>query len=427
MMKRQQPPLAALVGIDWADDKHDVCLALPDGSSVEHSTIEHTPEAIAAWVADLQKRFGSGPIGIALEQSRGPLLYALCRYENLVLYPINPKSLARFREALKPSGAKDDRSDAALLVQLLLHHRDRLPVWLADDAPTRKLAALVEARRGFVNLRTQLLNQLTAALKGSFPQALQLAAEDLSSRLATDFLLKWPSLSAVQEAKASTLRAFYYGHNCRSEKLILERIELITSAVALTEDEAIVGPSVLLIQTLAQQLAALRPAIAEYEKQIDALFAAHPDQAIFASLPGAGAALAPRLLAACGSRRERFPDAASLQRASGIAPVTERSGKGQHWVHMRWSCPKFVRQSFHEFAGCSIRYCDWARCCYEHLRARGKGHHTAIRAIAFKWLRIIWRCWMDRTAYCDAAYAAQLQRRGLTMYEKLSTAHVNKL
>ena len=422
-----QPTPVALVGIDWADHKHDVCLALSDGSSVEQSALEHTPEAIAAWVAGLQKRFGFGPVAIALEQSRGPLLYALCRYANLVLYPINPKSLARFREALKPSGAKDDRSDAALLMELLLHHRDRLPVWLPDDVATRKLAALVEARRGLVNLRTQLLNQLTAALKGSFPQALQLAGEDLSSRLATDFLLKWPALDAVQKAKASTLRAFYYGHNCRRESLIAERIAAINSAVALTDDEAIVQPAVLLIQTLAGQLAALRPAIAEYEKQIDVLFAAHPDQPIFSSLPGAGAALAPRLLAACGSRRDRFPDAGSLQRATGIAPVTERSGKLQHWVHLRWNCPKFVRQSFHEFAGCSIRYCAWAKCCYEQLRARGKGHHAAVRAIAFKWLRIIWRCWQDRTTYCDATYARQLQNRGLPMYANLTSAHVNKI
>src|SRR5258705_13676975 len=116
-MMNTQPTLAALVGIDWADHKHDVCLALPDGSALEHRTIDHTPETLAAWVAELQQRFGSGQIAIALEQSRGPLLYALCRYENLVLYPINPKSLACFREALKPSGAKDDRSDAALLMQ----------------------------------------------------------------------------------------------------------------------------------------------------------------------------------------------------------------------------------------------------------------------------------------------------------------------
>ncbi|MCI0354534.1 MAG: IS110 family transposase, partial [Acidobacteria bacterium] len=401
-MMNTEMTFAALIGIDWADHKHDICLALPEGGGLEHSTLEHTPEAIAIWVAGLQERFGGGRIAIALEQARGPLLYALCRYDNLVLYPINPKSLARFREALKPSGAKDDRSDAAWLVQMLRHHRQSLPVWLPDDTATRQLAALVEARRRFVHLRTQLLNQLTAALKAFFPQALVLAGEDLGSRLATDFLLKWPSLPALQKAKASTVRAFYYGHNCRSETLIQERLEVIQTAVALTEDEAILAPSILLVETLARQLATLRPAIAQYERRIDELFAAHPDREIFASLPGAGAALAPRLLAACGSRRERFPDAASLQCAAGIAPVTERSGKLQHWVHMRWSCPKFVRQSFHEFAGCSIRFCDWARCCYEQLRARGKGHHAAVRALAFKWLRIIWRCWQDRKVYCDA-------------------------
>jgi hypothetical protein len=159
------------------------------------------------------------------------------------------------------------------------------------------------------DLRTQLLNQLTSALKGSFPQALQLAGEDLSSRLATDFQLKWPTLGSVQKVKVATLRAFYYGHNCRREMLIAQRIERIKSAAALTQDEAILAPSVLLIQTLARQLAALRPAIAAYDKQIELLFASHPDQPIFASLPGAGAVLGTKNRLTdqfrCLSRRER--------------------------------------------------------------------------------------------------------------------------
>ena len=61
------------------------------------------------------------------------------------------------------------------------------------------------------------------------------------------------------------------------------------------------------------------------------------------------AELVPRLLAAFGTRPERFATADDLQAYSGIAPVTERSGKHE-MVRFRWACPKFLRQTFHEFA-----------------------------------------------------------------------------
>jgi transposase len=126
----------------------------------------------------------------------------------------------------------------------------------------------------------------------------------------------------------------------------------------------------LAIQTLAGQLAALRPSIEQYDQQIQQLFAAHPDAALFDSLPGAGPMLAPRLLAALGTDRSRFPDALSVSCHSGIAPVTEQSGKTQRWVHLRWQCPKFVRQTWHEFAKCSLNASTWARVCYDDLRRR---------------------------------------------------------
>jgi hypothetical protein len=111
-------------------------------------------------------------------------------------------------------------------------------------------------------------------------------------------------------------------------------------------------------------LATLRRNIATYEKRIEELVAAHPDGALFASLPGAGAALVPRLITAFGTQRDRFDNAYQVQCYSGIAPVTEASGKS-HWVHFRWSCPKFFRQTFQEYASQSIRQCEWARDYYQ--------------------------------------------------------------
>ena len=140
------------------------------------------------------------------------------------------------------------------------------------------------------------------------------------------------------------------------------------------------------------------------------MFEQHDDSTLFGSFPGAGASLAPRLLAAFGSDRGRFEFAAEMQQLAGIAPVTEKSGNGI-WIHWRLACPKFLRQTFHEFAGQSILYSDWARAHYDQLRKRGKSHHAALRALAFKWIRIIFRCWKTRTAYDEALYCKSLRLR----------------
>ena len=165
-------------------------------------------------------------------------------------------------------------------------------------------------------------------------------------------------------------------------------------------------------------MAVLRQTITQYDRQIAAVFACHPDAPIFQSLPGAGEALAPRLLAALGTDRSRHPDALAVNCASGIAPVTEKSGKTQYWVHLRWSCPKFQRQSWHEFAGCSIKLCAWARCCYDELRQR-MGHYEALRKQAWKWQRIVWRMWQDRQPYDESRYVKTLQRDSLKTYAQL--------
>jgi hypothetical protein len=262
--------------------------------------------------------------------------------------------------------------------------------------------------------------QLAAELKGYFPQALALVG-DLDTQLATDFLQRWPTLSAVQSVKAQTLRKFYYGHNCRRADLIEKRIADTRTAVPLTNDPAIVETSTLNVQMLARQIDALRPSIVRYDKEIARRFSAHPDARLFESLPGSGAAMAPRLLSAFGSRRDRFQAASEVQEYSGIAPVTRRSGKQSHTT-WRWGAPKFVRQSFHEFARLSIHRSAWARAYFDLQRERGKSHHAAIRALAFKWIRVIYRCWQERMPYDEARYIQSLVERGSPLAKRLSLA-----
>jgi transposase len=412
---------SAFVGLDWADQKHDLLLYDPQSGKPEPQQLPHTPEAIDEWACALRQRFGGGFIAVCFEQSpttaarRCPAIaYALLKYDFLVLFPLPPTRLAAYRESFVSSGAKSDARDAALLLDYLLRHRDQLRAWQPDTPATRELQLLAEARRDAVDQRTRLSNQLTAVLKRYFPQALTLAGCDVDTPLACAFLARWPSLAAVQRAAPATLRAFYYAHRCRQEERIVERLALVRSAIPLTDDPALIQAGSLQVQCLVPQLRALQKAIEKYEHRLSELMDQHPDAALFLALPGAGAALAPRLLVAFGTDRERFQAAEELQTLSGVAPVTKRSGKSRI-IHRRWACPKFLLQTFHEFAYCSRKKSAWAKAFYLYQRSRGKGHHAALRALAFKWIRILFRCWKTNTAYSEDRYLDALRRRNVPL------------
>ena len=189
---RTDQELAAYVGLDWGDQRHAVQLQPAAGGPVEQLELEQRPHVRHGWVAQLRERFSGRPVGIAIEQRRGAVIHALMQYEFLVLYPVNPKALARSREAFHPSGAKDDPTDAALLLDLLRKHRDQLRPWHPDTVTARQLQLLCEHRRKLVNLRGGLTNRITGLLKQYFPQALDWVGT-LDSRQACDFLQKWRS------------------------------------------------------------------------------------------------------------------------------------------------------------------------------------------------------------------------------------------
>ena len=407
MSTSQTESYRALVALDWADQTHAGAIQVADGP-VETFELEQTPEAIDAWARNLHERVG-GPVAVALEQSKGALVFALLKYPFLVLYPVNPKQLARFREALVPSGAKDDPSDARLLLTLLATHRDRLRPWRADDEATRLVRQLTEDRRALVDRRTRLVNALKARLKQYFPLALELLS-DLGSDLACRFLLRWSSLAELQQEDPQQVRDFYQQQHCFRPQLIEQRLAKIAAATPLVTDAAIIESGRLCVRGLAAELQALVEPLADYDRKLAQLLAEHPDGEIFDSFPGAGAALAPRMIAAFGSDRQRLASAEEMQCFSGIAPVTKRSGK-QHEVRRRWACNKFLRQTFHEFACHSIRHSAWAKAYYDMMIERGLKRPAAIRALAFKWIRILYHCWKTRTKYDEARYFQSLYAR----------------
>ena len=404
-----EPEWAAFVAIDWADQKHFWRLLVTASQESEQGELENTPEAVEAWAAVLEQRFPGRPIAVCLEQTRGGLVYMLAKYPHLVLFPVHPTMAARYREAFCTSGAKDDPGDTASLLDLLLRHRERLKALQPDTIETRLLHFLVERRRQVVDEKTRQNNRLIDCLKVYFPQLLHWF-DDVTTPLVGAMLQRWPSLQALQRSHPGTIRKFFHQHNCRAEKLIEERISAIYQAVPASDDTAVLEAGALTARGLVALLATLRVNIAEFDRRIAELVDCHPDAAIFGSLPGAGVALIPRLIVAFGTRRDRFDSAYEVQCYSGISPVQEASGKSQ-WVHFRWTCPKFLRQTFHEFASCSIQRSEWARAYYELQRDRGKSHQAAVRALAYKWIRIIFRCWKDQKTYDEAMYLNSQRRR----------------
>ena len=359
-------PYDLVIGLDRSDRKADLHLIDTRTGQTQKQTVATSPEALHDWLARLRQDRPQDRVGLCLEQPAANLIVFLETYSWITLYPINPISLQKFRETFVTSRAKDDGKDAEYLAELLLSHHDKLKPWQPDDSQTRQLQQLVLHRRAVVDQRTGLTNRLKALLKQYFPQALDLCGEELWRPLATALLLKWPTLQSHKKARKESLKQFYYLQGSRSQKLIDQRLECIDQAVPLTDELALLQSYTLRVQLICKELQLLLKTLEQFDQQIAKVFEQHPDREIFAALPGAGPVLAPRLLAGMGSERERFAGPANLQAFSGVAPVTKQSGGKRH-VHRRSLCPKFLRQSFQEYAKESILHSRWAAAYYGQL------------------------------------------------------------
>ena len=422
---KSQPDVAfaAFAGIDWSDTKHDICLQAAHSAEREFAVLAHRPAAIEAWAGALRQRFQGQPVAVCLELAKGPLVSALQKYDFLVLFPVHPATLAKYREAFAPSHAKADPTDAQLALELLLRYRAKLKALTPQSVPMRMLLRLVEQRRRLVGDQSRISNRLTDALKQYFPDVLAWFP-DKDTLLFCDFLSRWSTLKQLKRARRATLQSFFHEHHVRSQSRIDERLRAIKAATPLTDDLAVISPNQLLVLALVEQLRVTLQAIERFDAEIATVSETLPDYSLFRALPGAGATLAPRLLAAFGEQRERYQSAVEVQRYTGIAPVTESSGK-QHWVHWRLQCPAFLRQTFVEWAGATIPRSFWAAAYYRQQRAKGCSHHAAVRALAFKWIRILYRCWQTHTPYDESTYLNALKRRGSPLLVSIAATAEN--
>lgn len=303
-----------------------------------------------------------------MEQSRGALLYALCKYQPLALYPVHPSTSSDYRKAMDPSGRKDDPGDADLLLDLLTLHRGRLRALEPDTEATRKLQALVEKRRQLVEERTAQTNRITHQLKLYFPQVLEWF-DDLSAPIVAAFLERWPTLPRLLQEAPAAVRAFFHQQGSRSPTRIQNRLQQMQQAQLLITDPAVIEPSVLLVNTLLALVAALNHGIRQLEKAIEEVVAVHPDYSIFASFPGAGPALAPRLVAAFGRRRERYQSASKCNRSAASRRSCRPVGASAGSI-FGGPVPNFCGRPCHEYAALSVPHSPWAKAFYEKQKGK---------------------------------------------------------
>lgn len=358
----QDDNFAALIGIDWADKKHDICEFNCCTDEQQQSVIKHSPESIEKWANSLLTRYPNEKVAVGCELKRGPLINALQRFDHIVIYPLNPRQVAHYRKMFASSGSKSDPVDASLQMEILRLFRHKLVPLKPVSTLLKQLSQLVEFRRRTVQERVKVTNRLTDILKQYYPQPLDWFGEK-DSLIFRDFLLKWPNLQKLKRARKQTLLAFLTENHSRYPNINENRIKEIRTTLPLTEDESIIAPNTLKVQVVVPQLKSLVEAIDTLDEQIKVLYRQHADHVIYDSLPGAGACFAPRLLVAMGDDRERYQSADEVQKYCGIAPVIEASGK-QSWTHWRYHCPKFLRQSFVEWAGQTVRYSYWAKAYY---------------------------------------------------------------
>lgn len=268
---------------------------------------------------------------------------------------------------------------------------------------------LVEQRRRLVEDKRRFSNRLIYALKQYYPLLLELFSHR-DTDLFCQFINRWPSLQKLKRARPETISKFFKASSGRSVPLIEKRIALIAQAQYITNDLAVIESHQLLAMAVTSQIMVTIKAIKVFDDEINQLFHTLPDAPLFESLPSAGICMAPRLMAAFGENRDRFESASQVQMYAGVAPVTVRSGQKQ-WVHWRWQCSTFLRQSLVEWASKTVYSSYWAGLYYTQQRQKGNSHQSAIRALAFKWIRIIFRCWKTRKPYSESKYLKSLRDR----------------
>jgi transposase len=386
-----------VAGIDWASEVHVCCVIDGDGAVIGRFSFTHDIAAIRGMIGRLR---AAAVDAVAIERGDGPVVEELLT-AGLAVFVVPSRQIKGLRTRYGSAGNKDDRFDAYVLADTLRTDGHRWRPLRADTEPTRALRALCRSRKDLVETRVQVLGQLRSNLELAFPGAIGLFTKPYSA-ISLAFLRRFPTAGKAAWLSPARLAAWLRsaGYKGGISAVVLHgRLTAAAPGLDGAEGEAR-GQITLALVTM---ISALNDQIGALDEQIAVVFAAHPDRHIFASLPRSGTIRAASLLAEIGDCRERFPTDDALAALAGACPSTRQSGKRSQAV-FRWSCSKKLRAAVMDFANGSRMADPWAAAIYQAAIGRGCRHPHAIRILARAWLRIIWRCWQDHTAFDPALH-----------------------
>lgn len=397
------------IGIDWSEQKHDVVFQNEAGGEILRRTIAHTMSGMEE-LDSLRQRLGVEPqeCVVGLETAHSLLIDFLWSRQYSEIYVLPPNQVKSSQGRLRQSGARDDGHDAALITEIVRTDRHRMYPWHPGSLLLQQMRAKVSSIGFLTHNIVRFANRLRSVLLRYYPAALQVFSS-VRVEICQAFIQDYPTPQAAAQLDFETFKAFaqqnHYSHYKR----------LPTCFAKLQAPQPVAEPgTVLAYQVEAQDLAFMLNKLVRSKsdamRDLVALFQQHPDQTIFASLPGVGDYLSAALLVKFSEDRLRFPTAERLQTLAGTSPVTVQSGKSR-WVRFRKACDKDFRQIAQQWARSSINQSVWAAEYYRQVRPRCQSKSHAYRCLANRWLAIAWRIWQDHTSYNETYHLQRHAQR----------------
>lgn len=394
-----------LIGVDWSQEHHNVRIQNEAGALVVGFQIAHSPDGLSKLEGEIAK-LGVPPAKclIALETAHN-LLIDFFWSRGYQVYVIAPSVVGSSRGRYTSSGAHDDDRDAFVLAELLRTDLHRFAPWKPDGA----LVIQMRAKLGLIDALTQTItrhaNRLRAVLHRYYPGGLEVFG-DLQTQICLRFLMAYPTPDAARALSYAEFAQFCRGQGYTHPSLIpdcyagLRRASLEPDPLVI---QAYQGETIFLADLVLGLVQQKNRLIAEVRK----MFAVHPDQAIFDSLPGAGELLAPKLLVMFGDHRDRFPQPEAIRCLAGTCPVTDQSGKRRR-VYFRKACNRGYRNTIQQFSKESVRQTEWAAAYFAEALSRGHSKSHAYRCLANRWLGIIWKLWQTGQVYDETYHLQQI-------------------
>ena len=411
-----------IIAIDWADRKHDLRIRYRDEEKA-FPLINNLPKRNEFFL-DLLAENQWQKIAVVIESTQSALMHLLNSISQFDVFAVHPATAASYARTFSPSGAKNDVSDTASLMDLFIKHPEKIRRYNVEKESTI-LNFYNEKRRYAVDDRTKFGNQLSALLKKYYPVFLQVNGDHIYSPLSIDFLMRWSSPQKLLEANKQQLKYFFDKRTSKKSTTPI-RLEILESTMVVVEDLSVTEMYETEAMDLLRRIVALNESIKIYESKVARCYQENDDYEIFSSFPGAGKALGPRVMAFFGNNRSRFDDVGEALTYSEIAPVLQESGN-MSITRRRYRCSKFRQQTFVEFAEGTRKTSVWAQEFYKQKKLQGKSHFTILRALAFKWIRIIYKCWMDQEPYDENRYLEALRKFGSPLVDNTSITTLKKL